>query len=96
MLKWLVGLASVAIIAAVAYYFWGEWQEAEAAKAAELAALEVARANCLAVRDDLQTVLSGGNLGRRFVQVDAKSALRLCVAGGTISDDDLNGISLEF
>jgi len=92
--KALVSAACVAVIAFVGYFFWGEWNQNQ--KDTELAAVRDSALvqACQRVAAELAAVQRGESLGRRFVQEDAKAALRTCVADGHIGLADLGAVSL--
>lgn len=53
------------------------------------------RRQCLKIRDDLATVVSGGSLGRRFIQSDARIALRRCVGGNYVDRGEVEGLNID-
>lgn len=93
MFKTLIGAAAVAVIAFVAYFFWHEWSaydaqvRAENAKAAALIQYEID--TCTAAASNLRTVLSGGSLGFRFSQTDAKEQINICIAQGHLQKSEV-------
>lgn len=72
--------------------------QAEAEKADQLAELDRINAQlrlaCLQMRDDLATVVTGRSLGRRFVQVDARASLRVCLERGLLEQQEVNGLGV--
>lgn len=87
-------MACVAIIAAVAYFFWGEYQKFAEARAADAAHEAALTAACVAMRDDLRTIVEGGSLDHRFSQAEARAALLTCVIDRRLADADVEGLGV--
>lgn len=94
MLRLLVACASLAVIAFVGYFFWGEWQRLEAEQVRNERNDAALAAECRSTLADLKVVASGGDLGRRFVQHEARVRLRSCVSQGRLSSSDVSGLGI--